>query len=143
MGQDLVERLPEHPDFAGLLDALAYDADGLVTVVAQDAANGEVLMVAHANREALELSAATGQMHYYSRSRNKLWRKGEVSGHTQRLLRLSFDCDGDAVVAQVEQVAGACHLGYRSCFANRWDPAGGYVQAGRKVFDPQTKYGRA
>ena len=86
------------------LDEVKFDDAGLVVVVAQDAVTGDVLMVAYANREALEKAVESGDMHYWSRSRQKLWRKGEESGHTQRLVELSLDCDGDAVLARVEQV---------------------------------------
>jgi phosphoribosyl-AMP cyclohydrolase len=94
-----------------------YDADGLVTCVATDAASGEVLMVAHMNAEALRKTIASGEAWYYSRSRRAMWRKGESSGHTQRVLELRVDCDQDAVWIKVEQQgAGACHTGRRSCF---------------------------
>jgi phosphoribosyl-AMP cyclohydrolase len=94
-----------------------FDADGLVTAVATDAATGELLMVAHMNQEALKKTIASGEAHYYSRSRNKLWRKGEESGHTQRVVEMRVDCDQDAVWLRVEQTgAGACHTGRRSCF---------------------------
>ena len=93
-----------------------FDADGLVTCVATDAASGDVLMVAHMNAEALAKTIATGQAWYFSRSRRALWRKGETSGHTQRVVEMRIDCDQDAVWIKVEQVAGACHTGRRSCF---------------------------
>jgi phosphoribosyl-AMP cyclohydrolase len=94
-----------------------YDADGLVTCVATDAASGELLMVAHMNAEALHRTIASGDAWYYSRSRGALWRKGESSGHTQRVVELRVDCDQDAVWIKVEQQGpGACHTGRRSCF---------------------------
>ena len=94
-----------------------FDADGLVTCVATDAATGEVLMVAHMNAEALAKTIAPGEAWYYSRSRRALWRKGESSGHTQRVVELRVDCDQDAVWIRVEQMGpGACHTGRRSCF---------------------------
>jgi phosphoribosyl-AMP cyclohydrolase len=94
-----------------------FDADGLVTAVATDAATGEVLMVAHMNADALARTIATGEAHYYSRSRKKLWRKGEESGHTQRVVEMRVDCDQDAIWIKVEQAgSGACHTGRRSCF---------------------------
>jgi phosphoribosyl-ATP pyrophosphohydrolase/phosphoribosyl-AMP cyclohydrolase len=89
---------------------------GLVPVVAQHAHTGEVLMLAYANREALERTLATGELWYYSRSRNALWRKGETSGNRQRLVSLHADCDADAVVARVEPAGPSCHTGARSCF---------------------------
>jgi phosphoribosyl-AMP cyclohydrolase len=94
-----------------------YDADGLVTCVATDAASGELLMVAHMNAEALAKTIASGEAWYFSRSRRALWRKGESSGHTQRVVELRVDCDQDAVWIRVEQSGpGACHTGRRSCF---------------------------
>ena len=100
------------------LDSLDFaKGSGLVTVVAQDAGNGAVLMVAHANREALERTLATGQMHYLSRTRG-LWRKGETSGNTQRVVSLHADCDGDTVLAAVEPAGPACHTGATTCFGD-------------------------
>src|SRR5882757_9177224 len=90
--------------------------DGLVTAVAQDAATGEVLMVAHMNRAAFEETLATGRAVYFSRSRGKLWRKGEESGNAQQVQAVFVDCDGDVVLLKVNQEGGACHQGYRSCF---------------------------
>jgi phosphoribosyl-AMP cyclohydrolase / phosphoribosyl-ATP pyrophosphohydrolase len=96
--------------------ALTFDDDGLVTAVAQDAATGDVLMVAHMNREALQRTLASRQAWYWSRRRARLWRKGEQSGHTQQVEAVSADCDGDAVLLRVRQVGPACHTGHRSCF---------------------------
>lgn len=94
-----------------------FDADGLVTAVVTDIATGELLMVAHMNAEALDKTIASGEAHYFSRSRKKLWRKGEESGHTQRVVEMRVDCDQDAVWLRVEQKGpGACHTGRRSCF---------------------------
>lgn len=140
--QAFTDRLPGKPSLAGFLKALKYDRHGLVTVVAQDAGNGQVLMLAHANRKALERSLRTGCMHYYSRSRRKLWKKGEESGHVQRLVSLDVDCDGDALLARVRQVKGACHLGFRSCFSARADKRGRVRIVGRKVFAPGNAYGK-
>ena len=98
------------------LDALSFDARGLVPVVAQSTADGAVLMVAWASREALELSLATGLMHYWSRSREELWKKGATSGNLQRLVSLHADCDADTVLARVAMDGPACHTGERSCF---------------------------
>jgi len=103
-------------------DDVAFDERGLVTVIAQDAASRRVLMVAWANREALLETAATGQAVYYSRSRARLWRKGEESGHRQRIKELRLDCDGDVVLYVVEQAGGiACHTGRESCFFRSLD----------------------
>jgi phosphoribosyl-AMP cyclohydrolase len=93
-----------------------FDASGLVTCVATDAASGEVLMVAHMNAEALRKTIESGDAWYFSRSRKALWRKGETSGHTQRVVEMRMDCDQDAVWIKVEQVGAACHTGRRSCF---------------------------
>ena len=93
-----------------------FDADGLITAVATDAKSGEVLMVAHMNAQALAKTIASGEAWYYSRSRKALWKKGETSGHTQRVVEMRIDCDQDAVWIKVEQVAAACHTGRRSCF---------------------------
>jgi phosphoribosyl-AMP cyclohydrolase len=101
------------PDFA--------KRGGLVTAVTQDAANGDVLMVAYMNREAWEHTLATGRATYWSTSRNALWVKGESSGHVQHVREIRVDCDGDAVLLRVEQTGAACHEGYRSCFFRRHD----------------------
>ena len=93
-----------------------FDASGLVTCVATDAATGDVLMVAHMNDEALRKTVATGEAWYFSRSRNALWRKGETSGQTQRVLEIRTDCDQDAIWLRVEQIGAACHTGAPSCF---------------------------
>lgn len=97
-------------------DTFLFDANDLITAVAQDATTGEVLMVAHMNRDALRRTLGTGQAWYWSRSRNRLWRKGEESGHTQRVTAVRADCDGDAVLLRVEQTGPACHTGHRTCF---------------------------
>jgi len=99
-----------------VLDALRFDAQGLVAAVAQQHDTGEVLMLAWMNRLALSETLATGQVHYWSRSRRKLWRKGESSGQVQRLVELRIDCDGDALLLLVDQHGVACHTGRRSCF---------------------------
>lgn len=122
-----------------------FDADGLVTCVATDAVSGEVLMVAHMNAEALAKTIATGEAWYFSRSRGTLWKKGETSGHTQRVVEMRVDCDQDAVWIKVEQVAGACHTGRRSCFYRAVplrQKAGAATLEFReeKVFDPKAVY---
>ncbi|MBW8371798.1 MAG: phosphoribosyl-AMP cyclohydrolase [Thiobacillus sp.] len=99
------------------LDAVKWDAQGLVPAIAQDAASGEILMVAWMNREALEETVRTQRGVYWSRSRNKLWRKGEESGHVQTVSEIRLDCDNDVVLLKIEQLGGiACHTGRRSCF---------------------------
>jgi phosphoribosyl-AMP cyclohydrolase len=99
-----------------LLDAIAFDADGLVPAIAQQHDSGEVLMLAWMNREAVAETLATGRVCYYSRSRGRLWRKGETSGQAQRLVELRLDCDGDALLLLVDQSGVACHTGRRDCF---------------------------
>jgi phosphoribosyl-AMP cyclohydrolase len=129
----------------GLALTPKFDADGLVTCVATDAVSGDVLMVAHMNAQALAKTIATGQAWYFSRSRGALWKKGETSGHTQRVVEMRIDCDQDAVWIKVEQVAGACHTGRRSCFY-RAVPLGKPGTAmlefrdGENVFDPKAAY---
>ncbi|ADQ46099.1 phosphoribosyl-ATP diphosphatase [Caldicellulosiruptor kronotskyensis 2002] len=98
------------------ISALKFDQNGLVPVVVQDNSTGEVLMLAYMNKEALELTIQTGYMHYFSRSRNKIWRKGETSGNVQKLKSLFLDCDGDTLLAIVEQTGVACHTGNKTCF---------------------------
>jgi phosphoribosyl-AMP cyclohydrolase / phosphoribosyl-ATP pyrophosphohydrolase len=98
------------------VENVRFDDGGLVPVVAQDATTGDVLTLAYANREALERTLATGEAHFYSRSRQELWRKGETSGNTQRVVEVRLDCDGDAVLYRVEPRGPACHTGERSCF---------------------------
>ena len=93
-----------------------WDAQGLVTAVASDAASGELLMVAHMNAEALAATLATGEAHYWSRSRQALWHKGATSGHIQRIIEIRIDCDQDALWLKVEPAGPACHTGERSCF---------------------------
>ncbi len=101
---------------AEVLTAVAFDADGLVPVIAQQHDTGEVLMMAWMNREAIAETLRTGQACYWSRSRNRLWRKGEKSGQSQRLVELRIDCDNDTVLLLVDQTGVACHTGRRSCF---------------------------
>ncbi len=109
----------------GFAFAPRFSADGLIVCVAVDAGNGEVLMLAHMNIEALERTLATGVMHYWSRSRQKLWRKGDSSGQVQTVVELRVDCDQDALLARVKVGGdgGACHTGRRSCFYRRVEPA--------------------
>ena len=118
--------------------ALAFE-EGLLPVVAQDAGSGEVLMLAYADREAVERTRETGLAHYRSRSRDELWQKGETSGHVQRVEAVRVDCDGDALLYLVDQEGGACHTGYRSCFYRTID--GDVV--GEQAFDPDDVYGEA
>lgn len=99
------------------LDDVRWGDDGLVTAIAQDSVTGRILMVAHMNREAAALTASTRAAHYWSRSRGRLWRKGEESGNTQQVSRMDLDCDGDVILMQIVQAGGvACHTGRESCF---------------------------
>ncbi len=129
-------------------DALDFDAvdfekgGGFVPAIAQDDATGEVLMVAWMNEEALRRTVETGEVHYWSRSRDALWHKGEESGNTQRVAGLYIDCDGDVVLLRVEQRGGAaCHTGKRSCFFRKAE-GGGWRDVGVQVFDPRDVYGK-
>ena len=123
------------------LDELKWGADGLVAAVAQDAASGRVLTVAWMNREALAATVRQGEAVYWSRSRRRLWHKGEQSGHVQKVRELRIDCDADAVLLKVEQVAGiACHTGRESCFFRRLDD-GRWVSTDPVLKDPALIYG--
>jgi len=113
--------------------------DGLIAAVAQDAATGDVLMVAWMNAEAYAETVRTGRAVYYSRSRGKLWRKGEESGHVQTVRSIYVDCDADAILLKVEQEGAACHEGYRSCFFREVTPEGLKIVAARLV-DPAEVY---
>lgn len=122
------------------LNEIRWDDQGLVPVIAQDAASGEVLMFAWANREALEKTAAFGQAVYWSRSRRKLWHKGEESGHFQKVVEIRTDCDNDVVLLKIEQVGGiACHTGRKSCFFQRldegcWEPADPVLKDPKEIY---------
>ena len=122
------------------LKALKFDAHGLIPAIAQDAASGEVLMVAWMNAESLKRTIETGEAHYWSRSRKKLWHKGEESGNVQKVKEVRTDCDKDVLLLKVEQMGGAaCHTGMRSCFSwvfrkNTWG------EDGVKVFAPEERY---
>ena len=133
----------------GLTFIPKFDRDGLLTAVVTDAKSGELLMVAHMNEAALRKTIETGEAWYYSRSRQKLWKKGESSGHVQRVAELRVDCDQDALWLKVEQAGpGACHTGRRSCFY-RALPLGqkGALKLefrdGEKTFDPNAVYGKS
>jgi len=126
-------RVAETPDFS--------KGAGLLPVIAQDADTGEVLMLAYMNAEGFARTLATGEAVYYSRSRQRLWRKGEESGHTQQVRAVFVDCDGDTILLKVTQHGGAaCHEGYRSCFFREVTDAGLRV-VGERVFDPAKVYG--
>jgi phosphoribosyl-AMP cyclohydrolase len=117
-------------------------AGGLLPAIAQDAETGQVLMLAWINREALEETLATGRAVYYSRSRKRLWRKGEESGHVQRVVDVSIDCDGDAILLRVQQTGAACHEGYASCFFRKLNADGSTTTTLTRLVDPAVAYGR-
>ena len=122
------------------LDQVAWNGDGLVPAVAQDAESGEVLMLAWMNRQALELTVASGEASYWARSRAALWRKGETSGHVLEVVEVRLDCDADVVLLRVRSVAGiACHTGRRRCFYRRLEGAGAgarWVESDPVLADP-------
>ncbi len=115
---------------------LRFDANGLIPAIAQDARNGQVLMHAYMNAEALDRTVETGLAHYYSRSRQRLWRKGEESGHVQRVQEILYDCDADTLLLQVDQEVAACHTGNRSCFFRTFPIGGAPREAADRRFDP-------
>ena len=124
------------------IEVLKFDAAGLIPAIAQDSGSGEVLMVAWMNAESLRKTLQTGEAHYWSRSRRKLWHKGEESGNVQKVRGIRADCDRDVLLLRIEQVGGAaCHTGYRSCFS--WVLKGAaWAEDGVKVFEPKEKYGK-
>jgi phosphoribosyl-AMP cyclohydrolase len=125
----------------GLLARIRFDERGLVPAIAQDAASGKVLMLAYMNREALALTLTTGAAHYFSRSRNALWKKGDTSGHVQSVRSVRIDCDADAVLLLIDQAVAACHEGYPTCFF-REVTTGTEVVVETRSFDPKKVYGK-
>ncbi len=116
--------------------------DGLLPAIVQEYGTGEVLMLAYINEDAWNRTLETGEAHFFSRSREKLWHKGESSGHVQKIKAIYADCDNDTVLFQVEQLGGAaCHTGYKSCFHKKIDENGNATVEGNKVFDPEKVYG--
>ena len=114
---------------------------GLIPVIAQDYDTGEVLMMAYMNPEAWEKTLATGYVHYYSRSRRSLWKKGETSGNMQKVREIRVDCDNDCILVRIDQIGGAaCHMGYKSCFYRVYENDT-LIVTGEKVFDPEERYG--
>lgn len=124
---------------SNLLDIVKFNDQGLVGVIIQDYKTKDVLMMAWMNRQALELTVTERRAWYYSRSRNKLWLKGETSGHIQKVHSIRLDCDADAILLEVEQIGGACHTGYRSCFF-RLEENGEWKEDGEKAFDADSVY---
>ncbi len=123
------------------MEEFKYDSQGLLTAVIQDADTGEILMVAHMDKTALERTLKEKKTVFYSRSRKQYWTKGETSGHVQEVIQALADCDRDAVVIKVRQKGGACHLGYRSCFVHELDSKGEITRITQdKVFDPDKVY---
>jgi phosphoribosyl-AMP cyclohydrolase len=127
------------PSPDSLLDAVAFDADGLVPAIVQDTETDQVLMLAYMTADTLRETLDTGRMVYWSRSRQEKWVKGQTSGHVQTVEEVWVDCDGDTLLFKVQQEGGACHTGYRSCFYRRADN-GTLVADGKKVFDPDAVY---
>jgi len=128
-------------DAIAWLEDVRWSPDGLVAAIAQDAVSGKVLMLAWMNRDALARTVETGEAHYWSRSRGRLWRKGETSGHVQRVRELRLDCDNDAILLAVEQAGGiACHTGRERCFFQRLE-GGRWVSVEPVVEDPRAIYG--
>ncbi len=116
---------------------------GLVPAIVQDYRSGKVLMLAYVNRASMEKTLATGEAHYWSRSRMEIWHKGGTSGHVQKIREILVDCDGDTVLFRVEQRGGAaCHTGYDSCFHRKAGPGGELHIVGEKIFDPEEVYGK-
>jgi len=124
------------------LDSLKFNADGLIPAIIQDKADGRVLMMAWMNRTSIERTLETGYTHFWSRSRQKYWKKGESSGHVQRVLDVAVDWDGDTLLVQVEQTGAACHEGYRSCFFRSSREGGGTLETTEpRLQDPDDIYG--
>jgi phosphoribosyl-AMP cyclohydrolase / phosphoribosyl-ATP pyrophosphohydrolase len=121
-----------------ITDNIKWDAHGLIPVVVQDEKTRDVVMVAYMNAEALDLTLRTGKAHYYSRSRQKLWLKGETSGHFQEVRSINLDCDADTILLTIDQKVAACHTGYWSCFYRTWKD--GWTETGKKVFDEKAVY---
>ena len=139
--EEIVARLFLLNDHFMQLPTLQYNADGLIPAIVQDAKSRRVLMMAWMNTASLEATMRTGLMNYWSRSRKKFWIKGETSGHSQKVIRWSADCDGDTLLFEVEQVGGACHTGYESCFFQAFTLEGRAEEiAEGKVFDPEKAY---
>ncbi|MDR2017457.1 MAG: phosphoribosyl-AMP cyclohydrolase [Syntrophobacterales bacterium] len=118
---------------------IKWDERGLIPAVVQDRQTKDVMMVAYMNQEAFDLTLKTGKAHYYSRSRKRIWLKGESSGHTQEVKAIYVDCDNDTLLLTVDQKTAACHTGFWSCFYRVWDE--GWKIVGKKIFDDKKVYG--
>jgi len=123
------------------LDDLKYDANGLIPAVVQDADTGQVLMMAYMNRNSLQATIETGKTHFWSRSRQKYWMKGESSGHTQDVQAIFIDCDADTILIKAKPHGAACHMGYKTCFFRKYAESGEWQVQGRRMFDPKEVYG--
>ena len=124
-------------------DKLKFDANGLIPAIVQEKDSGRVLMMAWMNRESLEKTVVTGKTHFWSRSRQAFWMKGETSGHIQNVRDIAFDCDGDTLLIQVDQIGAACHEGYRSCFFRSVDKSGsGFRTTEAQLETPEHIYGK-
>lgn len=124
------------------LNKLKFDEQGLIPAIIQDEQNNEILMLGYMNKESLEKTLETGKVHFWSRSRQKLWLKGESSGHVQEVKQIYYDCDADTLLIKVDQIGGACHTGYRSCFYREVKDNGNKIEiTGEKVFEPDEIYG--
>jgi phosphoribosyl-AMP cyclohydrolase len=136
-----VDNNPRPASTSGMsLENLKFDANGLLPAIIQDDASGEVLMFAFMDQTALNATIETGLAHFYSRSRKKLWKKGESSGHVQHVKSIRTDCDSDVILVRVTQVGAACHEGFRTCFFRELD-GGEWKTIGERRFDPKTVYG--
>ncbi len=125
------------------IDKLKYDANGLIPAIVQDADTGEVLMMAYMNQTSLEASIRTGKTHFWSRSRQKYWMKGESSGHTQDITEIMIDCDADTLLIKAKQHGAACHEGYKNCFFRKLDAATNEWKVNaERLFDPDQVYGK-
>ena len=122
------------------IDKLKFKENGLIPVIIQDYSDQKVLMHAYMNKEALERTLETGEVYFYSRSRKKLWKKGETSGHVQKVKEIFIDCDEDTLLIKVEQKTASCHEGYRSCFFRKLDADGNLKIIEKKVFEPKDVY---
>lgn len=137
---------PVAPEIQALVSQVRFDAHGLIPCICQDAHTGEVLMFAFMNAESLAITLERRLACYFSRSRGKLWLKGESSGHTQRVLDIRIDCDADCVLIKVEQEGAACHTGFRSCFYRHRDGANTWSPEGEPLFSAEemkAKYGKS
>jgi phosphoribosyl-AMP cyclohydrolase len=125
------------------IDQLKFDANGLIPAIIQEQKTGRVLMMAWMNRASVQTTITTGKTHFWSRSRQKFWMKGESSGHTQSVKDIALDCDGDTLLIQVEQVGAACHEGYQSCFFRSMAEGGACVKTTEpRLLDPDQIYGK-